>query len=608
MTTTRQLPKRSETAVKDTWDLSSLFVSDEAWKKEYEAVEKEMEELKQYQGHMKDSADILLEALNTSVNLNRRMDRLYVYARQSFDTDTTNSYYQKMNGKVQSLNVKLNSACSYIEPELLAIPETILKDYMACGNGLFEYSRYVEEITRKRKHTLSAEMEELLAEMEEFSDGAREIFEMFHNADLKFESVLNEEGEEIELTNNRYARLMESKDRSVREQVFKKFYASYRAFENTLAAAYQTNVKANCFYAKVRKYASSKEAAMDANHIPVAVYDNLIDTIHKNLPLMHRYISLRKSLLGVDELHMYDLHVPIVGDMNQKISFEQAKEMVKEALKPMGEEYLSVLQEGFDHRWIDVYENQGKKSGAYSFGCYDSNPYVLMNYDHSLKNVFTLAHEMGHSIHSYYSKKNQRYIDSAYRLFVAEVASTCNESLLIHSLLGKCTKQKERAYLVNYFIEQFCKVIFRQTMFAEFEATVHEMVEQGETLNAEVLREIYHRLNVEYFGTELTVDEEIDIEWARVPHFYRDFYVYQYATGFSAAVALSRRILELGEVAVEDYMRFLKGGCSMAPIELLKAAGVDMTASEPIEAAMEMFGELLEEFEGLMKEYPSRTP
>lgn len=601
MTTARQLPKRSEVAVKDTWDLSGLFANDDAWKKEYETVEKEMEALKQYKGHIKDSADMLLKALNTSANLSRRMERLYVYAKQSFDADTTNSCYQKLYGKVQNLDVKLNSACSYIEPELLAIPESTLKDYMACGNGLLEYRRYVEEITRKREHTLSVEMEELLSEMGEFSDGAQEIFGMFYHADLKFGLVLNEEGEEIELTNGRYIRLMESKDRSVRELVFKKFYASYRAFENTLAAAYQTNVKANCFYARVRKYGSSREAAMDNNNIPVAVYDNLIDTIRKHLPLMHHYVSLRKNLLGVDELHMYDLYVPIVGDMNKKISFEQAKEMVKEALKPMGEEYLSVLQEGFDHRWIDIYENQGKRSGAYSFGCYDSNPYVLLNYDHSLKSVFTLAHEMGHSIHSYYSKKNQNYIDSCYRLFVAEVASTCNESLLIHSLLDKCTNQKERAYLINYFIEQFRKIIFRQTMFAEFEKIVHEMVERGEALNAEVLKEIYHRLNVEYFGTDLIVDEEIDMEWARIPHFYRDFYVYQYATGFSAAVALSRRILELGGEAVEDYIRFLKGGCSLKPIELLKVAGVDMTTSEPIEAAMRMLGELLGEFEGLMK-------
>jgi len=601
MAMTKQLPKRSEMNRKDTWDLSSLFVSDEAWKKEYKTVEKEINLLEQYKGHMKDSANLLLEALNTMANLNRRIERLYVYAQQSFDTDTTNSNYQKLYGKAQNLGIQLDSAASYIRPELLAIPEDTLKEYINSENGLAEYKQYIENITRQKEHTLSAEMEELLSKVGEFSDGSQEIFSMFNNADVKFGFVVNEEGEEIEITHGRYTRLLESKDRSVREQAFKKLYAAYYAYENTLAATYQTNIKATCFYAKVRNYHSSREASLDSSNIPVEVYDNLITAIHKNLPLMHRYVSLRKKLLQLEELHMYDLYTPIVGDMDKKIPFEQAKEMVKEALKPMGEEYLSILQEGFDHRWIDVYENQGKRSGAYSFGSYDSNPYVLLNYDDSLKNVFTLAHEMGHSIHSYYSKKNQSYINSNYRLFVAEVASTCNESLLIHHLLAKCTDKKERVYLINYFMEQFRGTIFRQTMFAEFEMIAHEMVEKGETLNAEVLKDIYHTLNEEYFGAELVIDKEIDMEWARIPHFYRDFYVYQYATGFSAAIALSKRILELGDRAVEDYKKFLKGGCSMYPIELLQVAGVDMTTAKPIEAAMEMFSKLLDEFEGLMK-------
>lgn len=600
MAAVKQLPKRSEVAVKDTWDLSSLFVSDEAWKQEYEAVEKEMKKLEQYRGHMQDSADMLLEALSTSADLNRRLERLYVYAQQSFDTDTTNANYQGLYGRIQNLEVQLNSASSYMEPELLTIPEDILREYRNSGNGLAEYGQYIENITRQKAHTLSADMEELLSKVGEFSNGSQEIFSMFNNADIKFGSVVNEEGEEVELTHGRYIRMLECKDRSVREQAFKKLYAAYRTFENTLAATYRTNIKATCFYAKVRNYGSSREASLDSSNIPVAVYDNLIAVIHKNLPLMHRYVSLRKRLLKIDELHMYDLYTPIVGDMDKKIPFEQAKKMVKEALKPMGEEYLSILQEGFDNRWIDIYENQGKRSGAYSFGSYDSNPYVLLNYDDSLKNVFTLAHEMGHSIHSYYSKKNQSYINSGYRLFVAEVASTCNESLLIHHLLAECTDKRERAYLINYFMEQFRGTIFRQTMFAEFEMIVHEMAERGETLNAQVMKEIYHKLNEDYFGADVVIDEEIDMEWARIPHFYRDFYVYQYATGFSAAIALSKRILELGDKAVADYKKFLKGGCSMYPIELLKMAGVDMTTPAPIEAAMQMFEELLDEFELLM--------
>jgi len=597
----KQLPKREEVKEKDTWDLSSLFVSDKAWKEEYEAVEKEMEQLVQYKGHIKNSAKLLLEALTTFSDLSRRLERLFVYARQSLDTDTTNSNNQEMVGKIQNLNVKFNGISSFLQPEILSIPEDTLKHHMALEEGLSVYKQYVDNITRQRTHTLSAEQEELLSQTGEFSDGAQEIFNMFHNADLKFGTVIDENGEELELTHGRYIHFLESGDRSVRKQAFQKLYASYQAFENTLAATYQNNVKATCFYAKVRGYHSSREASLDNSNIPVSVYDNLIHTVHRNLPLMHHYVALRKKLLNVEELHMYDLYTPIVKDMEKKIPFDQAKEMVKEALKPMGEEYLSILQQGFDNRWIDVYENQGKRSGAYSFGSYDSNPYVLLNYDDSLKNVFTLVHEMGHSIHSYYSKKNQSYINSGYCLFVAEVASTCNESLLIHHLLSKCTDKKEKAYLLNYFIEQFRGTLFRQTMFAEFEMITHKKIEQGEALNAKILKEIYHQLNKEYFGDAIVIDEEIDMEWARIPHFYRDFYVYQYATGFSAAIALSKQILEQNDAAVKRYKKFLKGGCSCYPIELLKMAGVDMTSSEPVEAAMIMFEELLKEFEELMK-------
>lgn len=596
----KQLPKRSEVAVEDTWDLSSLFVDDKAWQTEFEQLEQEIEKMEEYKGHLKESASILLEALLTFSDLNRRLERLYVYAQQSLDTDTTNSIYQKMYGRAQGLDVKLSSTASYLEPEILTIPKKVLNEYMESENGLAAYQRFVENITRQQEHTCSAEIEEVLSKVGEFSNGASEIFTMFNNADVRFGTVYNEEGEEVELTHGRYARLLQSANREVRKQAFQKLHASYQAFENTLATTYQTNVKGTCFYAKIRKYTSAREASLDQSNIPVEVYDNLIEVVHQKLPLLHRYVALRKKLLGVEELHMYDLYTPIVKDMDKKFSFEQAKEMVRKALKPMGEEYLSILEKGFSERWIDVYENQGKRSGAYSFGSYDSNPYVLLNYDQSLKSVFTLAHEMGHSIHSYYSKKNQNYINAQYRLFVAEVASTCNESLLIHSLLADCTEKRERAYLLNYFMEAFRGTMFRQTMFAEFEKIVHEMIEREEAWNVEDLKEIYHRLNQEYFGDAVVVDQEIDMEWARIPHFYSDFYVYQYATGFSAAVALSKRILEQGEEAVEDYTKFLKGGCSKYPIELLKMAGVDMTTAEPIKAALQMFEELLDEFEKQM--------
>ena len=598
----KQLLKRSEVAVEDTWDLSSLFKSDEDWQTEFVCLSKDIDRLKDYQGHLVDSAGVLLEALEYSAKLNRRLERLFVYAQQKLDTDTTDSVYQMMYGKVQNLDFRLTSISSFLKPEILAISPEVLAQYMESEKGLGEYEQYLKNITRGREHTLSAELEEVLSKTEEFSTGASEIFTMFQNADIKFGTVTDEEGEEVELTNGRYIGLLESTNRAVRKQAFERLYAGYQSFENTLAAIYQTNVKATCFYAKLRKYASSKEASLDCNSIPVKVYDNLIAVVHKNLSLMHRYAAVRKKLLGVEELHMYDLYTPIAANQNRKISFEEAKQIVLEGLKPMGEEYLSILQEGFSNRWIDVYENQGKRSGAYSFGSYDSNPYVLLNYNGSLKDVFTLAHEMGHSIHSYYSRKNQNYVNSHYRLFVAEVASICNESLLIQDLLKKCIDRQERAYLINYFMEQFRATMFRQTMFAEFEEMAHQMAEKGEVLNAERLKEIYHRLNQEYFGDAVVIDSEIDMEWARIPHFYTDFYVYQYATGFSAAIALSKRILELGETAVKDYKKFLKGGCSADPIDLLLAAGVDMTSAEPIEAAMQVFQDLLDEFEKLMEE------
>lgn len=596
----KQIPKRSEIKIEDTWDLSSLFVDDKAWQAEFERLEQQIKPLEYNRGHLKESSSILLKTLEMVSDLNRRLERLFVYAQQSLDTDTANSHYQKMYGRVQSLDVKLASAASYIEPEILAIPEDRLAEYIKSESGLSEYTQFIENITRQRIHTLSADMEELLSRVGEFSKGASEIFAMFHNADVKFGVIINEEGEEVELTHGRYGRFLESTNRTVREQAFQKLHTAYQAFENTLAATYQTNVKATCFYAKARNYSSAREASLDKSNIPLEVYDNLIEVVHQNLPLLHRYIALRKKLLKVEELHLYDLYTPIVGDMDKKFSFEQAKEMVRKALKPMGEEYLSILEKGFSERWIDVYENQGKRSGAYSFGSYDSNPYVLLNYDQSLKSVFTLAHEMGHSIHSYYSKKNQSYINSQYRLFVAEVASTCNESLLIHSLLADCTEKRERAYLLNYFMEAFRGTLFRQTMFAEFEKQIHEIVEKGEALNAEGLKEIYHKLNQQYFGDAVVIDKEIDMEWSRIPHFYSDFYVYQYATGFSAAIALSRRILEQGENAVEEYKKFLKGGCSFYPIDLLRMAGVDMTTSAPVKAALQMFEELFNEFEALM--------
>ena len=442
-------------------------------------------------------------------------------------------------------------------------------------------------------------MEEFLSKTEEIASGPSDIFALFNNADLKFPEIKGDEGNKTELTHGRYISFMESENREVRKEAFMAMYKTYTKYKNTLAAVYGASVKKDVFYAKARKYDSARHGALDGGNIPVSVYDNLIDTVNDNLNLMHKYVEIRKKALGVEELHMYDLYAPMVKDAKPTVLFEDAKKIVKEGLAPMGDEYLKVLEEGYENGWIDVYENEGKRSGAYSWGAYGVHPYVLLNYQDNLNNVFTLAHEMGHAIHSYYSDLNQPYALAGYRIFVAEVASTCNESLLIHHLIKKTTDKKEKAYLINYFLEQFRGTLFRQTMFAEFEKITHDMVEKGEILTEENLCKLYYELNQKYFGEGMTIDKDIAIEWARIPHFYNAFYVYQYATGFSAAIALSKKIMEKGEPAVRSYLEFIKGGNSKDPIDLLKVAGVDMSSSEPIKAAMETFKDLLEEFSQL---------
>ena len=422
---------------------------------------------------------------------------------------------------------------------------------------------------------------------------------MFNNADIRFPKITGEDGTDVEVTHGRFISLLQSKDQRVRKDAFEALYGVYEKFRNTLAATYRANVKQEVFFARARRYGSDLEAALDGSHIPVSVYDNLIHVVHEHLPLMHRYVKIRKKLLGLDELHMYDLYTPMTENSGEHFSFEDAKKAVLEGLAPMGEEYLSHLKDGFEHGWIDVYENQGKRSGAYSWGAYGTHPYVLLNYQGTLNDVFTLAHEMGHALHSWYSDETQPYIYAGYRIFVAEVASTCNEALLIHHLLKKAKDPKTKAYLINYFLEQFRTTLYRQTMFAEFEKITHGLQEAGEALTAERLCSIYYDLNKAYFGEEICIDQQIEMEWARIPHFYTPFYVYQYATGFSAAIALSRKILREGEAAVEQYKKFLKGGSSMYPLELLRLAGVDMEQKKPVEDALQVFSEYLDEMERL---------
>ena len=594
------LPKRSEVDKRNTWAIENIYASDELWHKEHDKIKEMIGDILEYQGRLSKSGDLLLGFLKLKDEISMLMERVYVYANQKYHEDTANAKYQDLSNKANVLLVQLESALSFATPEILSISDDILAQYKLETEGLKEYEFYLNDILRTKPHILSAEMEELLAEVGEVAEAPSQIFSMFDNADIKFPEIEDEDGEMVKISHGRFGQLLESKDRRVRKEAFEGVYATYNNFRNTLATTYSSNVKQESFFAKARKYDSTLDKALDGGNIPKSVYTNLIEAVHDNMDQMHRYVSIRKRLLDVEELHMYDLYAPLVQDIDMDIPYEKAKEIVAEGLRPLGEEYQKILQEGFNNRWIDVYENENKRSGAYSWGPYGTHPYVLLNYNNSLNNVFTLAHEMGHAIHSYYSDKMQPYIYAGYKIFVAEVASTCNEALLIDHMLKNTDDKKQKAYLINHFLESFKGTLYRQTMFAEFEMITHQMIEKGESLTADSLCKVYRELNEAYFGDDITIDSEIDMEWARIPHFYRSFYVYQYATGFSAAIALSRRILKEGKPAVDDYIRFLSSGSSNYPIELLKEAGVDMSTKEPVNQALALFKELLDQMEELM--------
>lgn len=594
------LRRREDVRVEDTWEMGDLYGSDEAWEQDFGRLERGIGELREFEGRLGEGPKVLLEMQRKSDALNELAERVYVYANQKLHEDTDNGRYQNLANQAQGLLVRLSEAEAYVEPEILGLPEGTIERFLGENEELLVYRQYFENMIRQREHVLNREGEELLAGVREIAEGPKDIFSMFNNADLKFPVIKGADGEPTEVTHGRFLTFLQIRDRSIRREAFQALYREYGKFRNTLAALYRANVKQETFYARIRKYGSDLEAALDESHIPVAVYDNLIQAVHAYLPQMHRYVRLRKRLLKVEELHMYDLYVPMVPDAEERIPFEQAKEMVLEGLQPLGEEYGELLKEGFRNRWIDVYENQGKRSGAYSWGAYGVHPYVLLNYQENLNNVFTLAHEMGHALHSWYSDQNQPYIYAGYKIFVAEVASTCNEALLIRHLIEKTEEPGKKAYLINYFLEQFRTTLFRQTMFAEFEKVTHELQEKGETLTADRLCDIYYGLNQEYFGNDMTIDREIELEWARIPHFYTPFYVYQYATGFSAAIALSKKIFEEGEPAVEAYKSFLKGGSSKYPLDLLLMAGVDMRQKKPVEDALDIFRKYLDEMERLV--------
>ncbi|MGN7469001.1 oligoendopeptidase F [Brevibacillus sp. SAFN-007a] len=598
----KTLPKRSDVPAEYKWRLEDIYATDADWEKDVQKAKLLTEQIAALKGTLGQSGEQLLAALTLQDELLKTLDTVYVYARMRRDEDNANSTYQALTDRATSLSTQVYGAISYIQPEILAIPTEELQTWINETEGLAHYRILLDEITRFKPHTLSAEEEALLANMSELASAPTKIFGMLNNADMKFPMITDENGEEVELTKGRYTQFMESKDRRVRKEAFQALYATYGKFRNTIAAALTSAIKGDVFYARTRKYPSALHAALFADNVDLSVYDNLIATIREHLPLMHRYIALRKKLLGVEELHMYDLYVPIVPEVDMKIPYDQAVATIKEALRPLGEEYGRVLAEGFSNGWIDVHENEGKTSGAYSWGAYTTHPYVLMNYQDNLNNMFTLAHEMGHALHSYHSNQAQPYTYADYKIFVAEVASTLNEALLMHHLLQTTTDKKQRMYVINYYLEQFRGTVFRQTMFAEFEKIVHAKEEQGEPLTADSLSAIYRELNVAYHGPEMVVDHEVDLEWARIPHFYRNFYVYKYATGFSAATSLSKQILEEGQPAVERYLQFLKSGSSDYPLNLLKKAGVDMTAPTPIAEALSVFKGLLDEMEQLLAE------
>ncbi len=598
----RRLPmskivKRADAPVEDTWKLEDLFPDRKAWDQEYEEVKQLAKKAAQFQGKL-NSAEAIGNCFKLEDELSLKTERVYVYAHLHHDEDTAEPTYQGLSQKAKKLGVEVSESLSFVTPEILALPDQQLDAFIE-DPKLADYKFTLQEMKREKAHVLGKAEEALLAQVGNLAQAPQTIFGMLNNADLKFPKIKDENGKEVELTHGSYIQFLESPHREVRERAFKAVYDTYAKNKNTIASTLNANVNKNIFYSRVRKYPSVLEMSLYGDNIPKEVYTNLIDTIHESLPLLHRYIKLRKKLLGVDELHMYDLFAPLVDEYKMDITYEDAKKQTMEGLKPLGKDYLASLQKGYDERWIDVYENENKRTGAYSWGAYGTHPYVLLNHKDNLNSMFTLAHEMGHALHSYYSDNALKYRDAQYTIFLAEVASTTNEALLMDYLLNKSTDPKEKMYLLTYYADQFRTTVFRQTMFAEFEKIVHERAEQGESLTPQLLSEIYYDLNVKYHGPGMKVDKDIEMEWARIPHFYNSFYVYKYATGFSAATSFSKQILEEGQPAVDRYLGFLKSGGSDYSINILKNAGVDMSSPQPIREAMSVFEEVITEMEKL---------
>lgn len=592
--------KREDIPEEYRWQLEDIYQNQDEWEKDFSRVQELINQIGAYQGRVGESASGLKQVIIILNEMQSKGDNLYVYSRMRRDEDNSNAQYQSLFDRAEGLGVQANAAVAFVVPELLAMTREQVKEYEKAESVLAVYAHYFDELFRQKEHILSEKEERLLAMSADLSSASNNIFTMLNNADIKFPNIRDENGQEVELTKGRYGRFMESRDRRVRQEAYQGLYSTYKGLSNTLAATFSSGIKRDIFYARARNYPSALHAALDQDNVAVDVYDQLIKSVHGHLDSMYRYMKIRKKMLQVDPLYMYDIYVPLVSEFDMKVPYEKAKEMTLQGLTPLGDEYLSVLRQGYDRRWIDVYENQGKTSGAYSWGTYDTHPYVLMNYDDKLDDLFTLAHEMGHSLHSYYSNQTQPYVYSSYSIFVAEVASTVNESLLIDHLLKNTNDPQEKMYLLNHYLEQFRGTVFRQTMFAEFEKLTHERVEAGDALTPEALGELYRELNSKYYGPDVVMDDNICVEWARIPHFYSAFYVYKYATGFSAATAIKQSILEEGQPAIDRYLNFLKSGSSDYPINLLQKAGVDLTTPEPVEKALNYFTQLLDEFEKML--------
>lgn len=597
---TSELPERKDISPEYKWQLDDIYANEEKWQDDFLKLQSLLGQISQYKGKLHESSQNLLQCLKLRDEIGIISGKLYGYARMHRDEDSANTHYQAMTGKTETQLAQAGAATAFIEPEILGMENETLEAFKKQEVGLAPYAFYFENLLRQKQHILSPAEEEILSLSGDVTGATENVFNMLAHADMKFPFITDEKGNKVQLSEGRYQTFIKSADRRVRKEAFTSLFGTYNKFRNTFAATLGGNIKKDAFYSKVRKYPSTLEANLETDNVPLEVYNNLIDTVNNNLSFLHRYIALKQKALKLDKIHMYDLYTPLISDVKIEIKYDEAKLMVKEALKPLGPEYLSILEKGYASRWIDVYENKGKQTGAYSWGTYGVHPFVLLNYNGKYDDASTLAHEMGHAIHSYYSHATQPYVNSSYTTFCAEVASTTNEILLLDYMLSHTTDKNKKIFLINQYLEAVRGTVYRQTMFAEFEKIVHSKVESGETLTADILDEIWHELNTKYYGPDICVDKEIDVEWARIPHFYSSFYVYQYATGYSAATALASQLQIEGDVAQKRYIEFLKSGGSDYSLNILKRAGVDMSSPEPIQITLNKFADRVTELEKLL--------